>query len=130
MQLNSLITIMDWVTIVFAFFAMFGSFYSMYRHKKHQQMELKKIKIIFYTKDKRYLLDVDIPRKHISRSEIQGILAAFQLNVASRYSLLYLSEIHFLNDIFAIQNGKLDRLIIKLTPREMKQFNRTKMIKI
>jgi len=121
---------MDWITIVFAFFAMFGSFYSMYRHKKHHQMELRKIKIIFYVEDKRYLLDVDIPRKHISRSEIQGILAAFQLNVASRYSLLYLSDIHFLNDIFSIQNGKLDRLVIRLTCKEMEQFNTSKMMKI
>jgi len=127
--MNSIIPFMDKVTIVFAFLLMFVTLYNTYRQWKEQKQENKKIRIIFDVNDIDYILDLDMPRKHISRSEIQGVLAAFQVDVTARYSLAYLSNISFLDDIFKIQNNNLDHLNIKVTKEEFKQFDITKMKK-
>ena len=126
-------TVIEWLdkaTILFATFAMLGTGYNFYKQRTERKQELQKIKIYFNVDEEKYLLDLDMPRKHISRSEIQGILAAFQSNIKGRYSLAYLSEITFLDDIFNIQNNKLEKLHIKVTQEEFKQFNQNKMKKI
>ena len=82
-----------------------------------------------------------MPRKHISRSEIQGILSAFQNVPSQRYSIEYLSDINFLDDIYKIQNNILDELKIIISEKEMNGwkiddknfhdgFNKNKMKKL
>lgn len=101
--------------------------YNVIQNKRQLHSELEKIKIIFDVNGIDYLLDLDIPRKHISRSEIQGILAAFQVDIKGRYSLNYLSDLSFLDDIFKIQQNTLSSLTIKLDEKEFLQFNISKM---
>ena len=137
MEFEKVITWMDWATIIFAFFAMIGTGYNFLQNRKQNQ----KIKIYFDVEGIDYLLDLDMPRKHISRSEIQGILSAFQNVPSQRYSIEYLSDINFLDDIYKIQNNILDELKIIISEKEMNGwkiddknfhdgFNKNKMKKL
>ena len=105
--MDSLIDMMDKVTIVFGFVTMLGVFYNIWQNRRNKKLENQKIKIYFDLEGIDYLLDLDMPRKHISRSEIQGILSAFQNVPSQRYSIEYLSDINFLDDIYKIQNNIL-----------------------
>lgn len=127
MEFNPIIEILDKITIVFGTITMCGVFYNIWQNRKNRKLENQKIQIIFDVLGIDYLLDLDMPRKHISRSEIQGILAAFQKDISSRYSIEYLSDISFLDDIFLIQQNKIDKLTIKLSKKEFSQFNENKM---
>jgi len=111
---------MDWITVVFSFGAMFVSGINWWNDKKQKQLELEKIKIYFFIEEtkQKYLLDLDIARKDIARAEIQGVLSAFQKIPSQRYSISYLSDIKFLDDIYKIQNNKENRLHIKITQKE------------
>jgi hypothetical protein len=138
---DSLIDMMDKVTIVFGFVTMLGVFYNIWQNRRNKKLENKKIKIYFDLEGIDYLLDLDMPRKHISRSEIQGILSAFQNVPSQRYSIEYLSDINFLDDIYKIQNNILDELKIIILEKEMNGwkiddknfhdgFNKNKMKKL
>lgn len=92
------------------------------QNKARKTLETKRIPIYFEnidTKD-RYLLNLDIQVKYFIRSEIQGLLSAFQEKPAERYIIQYLSELNFLEDIYKIQNNQLDQLTIKVTEEELK----------
>lgn len=139
--MDSLIDMMDKVTIVFGFITMLGVFYNIWQNRRNKKLENQKIKIYFDLEGIDYLLDLDMPRKHISRSEIQGILSAFQNVPSQRYSIEYLSDINFLDDIYKIQNNILDELKIIISEKEMNGwkiddknfhdgFNKNKMKKI
>ena len=139
--MDSLIDMMDKVTIVFGFITMLGVFYNIWQNRRNKKLENEKIKIYFDLEGIDYLLDLDMPRKHISRSEIQGILSAFQNVPSQRYSIEYLSDINFLDDIYKIQNNILDELKIIISEKEMNGwkiddknfhdgFNKNKMKKI
>jgi len=138
---DSLIDMMDKVTIVFGFVTMLGVFYNIWQNRRNKKLENQKIKIYFDLEGIDYLLDLDMPRKHISRSEIQGILSAFQNVPSQRYSIEYLSDINFLDDIYKIQNNILDELKIIISEKEMNGwkiddknfhdgFNKNKMKKL
>jgi hypothetical protein len=127
---QQVITWMDWATIIFAFFAMFGTGFNWWNTKKQHKQENEKIKIIFDVGGVDYILDLDMPRKHISRSEIQGILAAFQNDIKARYSIDYLSDLTFLDDIFKVQQNEISCLRIVLSENEFSQFNIKKMKQI
>jgi len=138
---DSLIDMMDKVTIVFGFVTMLGVFYNIWQNRRNKKLENEKIKIYFDLEGIDYLLDLDMPRKHISRSEIQGILSAFQNVPSQRYSIEYLSDINFLDDIYKIQNNILDELKIIISEKEMNGwkiddknfhdgFNKNKMKKL
>lgn len=139
--MDSLIDMMDKVTIVFGFVTMLGVFYNIWQNRRNKKLENEKIKIYFDLEGIDYLLDLDMPRKHISRSEIQGILSAFQNVPSQRYSIEYLSDINFLDDIYKIQNNILDELKIIISEKEMNGwkiddknfhdgFNKNKMKKL
>lgn len=139
--MDSLIDMMDKVTIVFGFITMLGVFYNIWQNRRNKKLENEKIKIYFDLEGIDYLLDLDMPRKHISRSEIQGILSAFQNVPSQRYSIEYLSDINFLDDIYKIQNNILDELKIIISEKEMNGwkiddknfhdgFNKNKMKKL
>ncbi len=139
--MDSLIDMMDKVTIVFGFVTMLGVFYNIWQNRRNKKLENQKIKIYFDLEGIDYLLDLDMPRKHISRSEIQGILSAFQNVPSQRYSIEYLSDINFLDDIYKIQNNILDELKIIISEKEMNGwkiddknfhdgFNKNKMKKL
>lgn len=115
--MDSLIDMMDKVTIVFGFVTMLGVFYNIWQNRRNKKLENQKIKIYFDLEGIDYLLDLDMPRKHISRSEIQGILSAFQNVPSQRYSIEYLSDINFLDDIYKIQNNILDELKIIISEK-------------
>ena len=129
MEFNQTIEFMDKITIVFAFVTMIGVFWGLYKSHKQRMQEVEKIKIFFDVAGVEYLLNLDMPRKHISRSEVQGVLAAFQTNCKSRYSIEYLSDISFLDEIYLIQNNQLNKLLIKLNTEEFSQFSQDKMSK-
>lgn len=128
-ELNIAFDWMDKITILFSTLAIVGTGYNFYKQRLERKQEAEKIKISFDVEGAKYLLDLDMPRKHISRSEVQGILAAFQENIKGRYSLAYLSDIAFLDDIFKIQNNEIERLNIRVTLEEFNQFNQKKMKK-
>ena len=139
--MDSLIDMMDKVTIVFGFVTMLGVFYNIWQNRRNKKLENQKIKIYFDLEGIDYLLDLDMPRKHISRSEIQGILSAFQNVPSQRYSIEYLSDINCVDDIYKIQNNILDELKIIISEKEMNGwkiddknfhdgFNKNKMKKL
>ena len=93
---------------------------NMYLNAKNNKQKLEKVKIFFEIDEikEKYLLDLDIARKEVTRAEIQGILSAFQNIPSQRYLINCLSEISFLDDIYKIQNNQLDELVIELTKEE------------
>ena len=125
MEFERIITWLDWVTIIFSTITMVIVIWNLFQSRKQKE----KVKIFFDVEGVDYLLNLDVTRRQISRSEIQGILSAFQKDIKSRYSIDYLSDISFLDDIFLIQQNKLDSLVIKLNNKEFEQFNQNKMIK-
>ena len=125
MEFERIITWLDWVTIIFSTITMVIVIWNLFQSRKQKE----KVKIFFDVEGVDYLLNLDVTRRQISRSEIQGILSAFQKDIKSRYSIDYLSDISFLDDIFLIQQNKLDSLVIKLNNDEFEQFNQDKMIK-
>ncbi len=115
----NLIDILDKITIVFSTVTMFVVLYGLAQNKKQN----KQIQIYFKTQTKEICLkNISIIRKHITRSEILGILGIFQKNSKDRYNIDYLSTQKFFDDLYELQRGKTDRLVILLTDKELEQF--------
>ena len=109
-----IIDLMDKVTIVVSFLTLFFVFKNWLNDKK----KLDKIDIFFNDKK----LNLDIVRKDVTRQEIQGILGILRKNMTKNYHIDYLSTIDFLDNIYKIQKNELDKLVIKITDEELKQF--------
>lgn len=108
---------LDKITIVFAFFMMLAVFYNYYRQNQ-------KIQIYFLIGGKEIFLEnISIIRKHITRSEILGMLGVIQKNSKERYNIEYLSETKFFEDLYAIQKGGSQKLFIEVSTDELEQFN-------
>ena len=117
--IDSTISILDKITIVFATITMITVLWNWVKNRKSND----KIKIYFQTKTTTVLLEnISIIRKHITRSEVLGILGVVQKNSKERYDIAYLSETSFFDDLYEIQIGKSDKLIIEITDEELKQF--------
>lgn len=133
-----------WIDAIVTIGTVIGVWYNYMEDTKQKALETKKIPIYFYNKDtkEKYLLDLDIQVKYLTRGEIQGLLSAYQQKPAERYIIQHLSEVKFLDDIYKIQNNNLDTLTIELTNEELKGgykyqgnsihsgFNFSKMTKI
>lgn len=91
---------------------------NIYINAKNKEVELQKIPIYFNEKK----LNLDITRKDFTRQELQGILGILRKNMKIQYEVEYLSEIAYLDDIYKIQKSKMDRLVIKITEKELEQF--------
>ncbi len=91
---------------------------NIYINAKNKEVELQKIPIYFNEKR----LNLDITRKDFTRQELQGVLGILRKNMKNHYEVDYLSEIAYLDDIYKIQKSKLDKLIIKITEKELEQF--------
>ena len=114
MEFQNIFDFMDKVTIFVSFITLFFVF----RNWNNNRKQLNKIPIYF--NDKR--LNLDITRQDISRAELQGILGILRVNMKTNYHIEYLTKIDYLDTIYKIQKGKLDKLVIKITERELKQF--------
>ncbi len=99
---------MDWITIVFAFGAMFGSLYNAIQRRK----EKDEIKIYIIKENKKFLMPISTIRKHVTRAEIGGILRA--LYMGGIYQIKYTTNKEYTQNIFDIQTGKANELVIKL----------------
>jgi hypothetical protein len=91
---------------------------NIYINAKNKEVELEKIPIYFNEKK----LNLDITRKDFTRQELQGILGILRKNMKIQYEVEYLSEIAYLDDIYKIQKSKMDKLVIKITEKELEQF--------
>ncbi len=91
---------------------------NIYINAKNKEVELQKIPIYFNEKK----LNLDITRKDFTRQELQGILGILRKNMKIQYEVEYLSEIAYLDDIYKIQKSKMDKLVIKITEKELEQF--------
>lgn len=95
-----------------------GVFYGIYTNRK----SLQKIDVYFIVDGEKRELALDLTRRHITRSEVQGILGNLLKKEHPQYKIDYLSNMKFLNDIFSIQQGKLNYLEIVLDKKECEQF--------
>lgn len=102
-----------------------------YISSTNEEKSLEKISIYLKVIENNdtYKLNLEIPRKNISRAEIQGILGNFLQNI-DRYKIIYMSEIKYLNKIYDIQDNKNNELVINVTKEELDQFDLEKMEKI
>lgn len=108
---------MDKITIVFGFVTMVAVFYNYWR--QNQQ-----IQIYFLSDNKEIFLEnISIIRKHITRSEILGMLGVIQKNSKERYNIEYLSEAKFFENLYRIQKGASQKLIIEVSADELLQFS-------
>jgi hypothetical protein len=112
MEIKTVITWMDWATIVFSFLAMCASGLNWWNNKK----QLKPIKIIIEKNGIQDTLPLDIIRKNFTRAEIFGILGAFDKD--SNFKIKYTSSREFLNQISDIQESKSDQLIVKIEDKD------------
>lgn len=106
--IEQVITLMDWATIVFAFFGMFFAGNNWWNTKKQMQT----IKIIIERDGKQKLLPLEIIRKNFTRSEVFGVLGAFDKD--SSFKITYTAKKEFFQQISDIQESKKDLLIVKI----------------
>lgn len=85
--------------------------------------QAKEINIVFQSEKSKIRQVSKITRRFISRAEINGLLGVLQKDSSHRFNIEYLSSKNYLDDISAVQNGKLNEIIIKVTDEELKQFN-------
>jgi hypothetical protein len=90
-----------------------------YKGRKNDE----KIEIYFDINGEKKKLTTYILRKHISRAEIAGILRTKLKKEISEFNIQYLSTPEYAEDIFKIQKGKKDSLIIYITSEELNYFN-------
>lgn len=112
MELEKVITWMDWATIIFSFLAMFAAGLNWWNNKK----QFKPIKIIIEKNGTKDILPLDIIRKNFTRSEVFGVLGAFDKD--SNFNIKSTSSRDFFNQISDIQESKSDELIIKITDED------------
>lgn len=110
---------MDIATIISAFIAMIAAGWNLLRNLKQN----KNVTLSFKIEEKILCLsEISIMRKHVSRSEIMGLLGVYQKDSKERFKIAYLSKRAFFENLYAVQDGKSDELIIELTPKELEQF--------
>jgi hypothetical protein len=118
--IDSTISILDKITIVFATITMVTVLWNWFKNRKFND----KIVLCFKTQAETILLkNISIIRKHITRSEVLGILGVVQKNSKERYNIAYLSQTRFFDDLYEIQIGKSDKLVIEITDEELEQFD-------
>lgn len=108
MEFEKVITWMDWVTIIFSFFAMFFAFKNWWNNKK----QLKSIQIIIDKNGQRDILPLEIMRKNFTRSELFGVLGAFDKD--SKFEIKYTASKEFFRQISDVHESKKDEIIIYL----------------
>lgn len=115
-----IIDFLDKATIVITSITMLAVVYTWYSNRK----QLDRIQIYFIDENHHELLleNISIVRKHITRSEVLGILGVIQTNSKERYNIDYLSSTAFFNDLYAIQKGTLNKLFITISAKELEQF--------
>lgn len=114
---ETIITQLDYVTIVFAFCAMIASGYNFIARKK----DMNEIEIFVIINAKKRQLPVKIMRKNVTRAEIKGIMSDFDKD--HNFTISYLKSPEFMNDIFLIQKGKKDSLTIEIKSSDKFDFN-------
>lgn len=122
-MLEHLLLAIDWldkVTIIFSFITMIFVAYKWWQDRKQGE----KVTISFSLNGREICLEnISIIRRHITRSEILGMLGVIQKNSKERYNIDYLSDARFFEDLYAVQKGKLNKLVIDVTGDEIEQFN-------
>lgn len=116
---QSTVSFLDTVTIFFAFFAMLAAGKNYLNDRK----QLQEVQICFNHMGQKLPLDLGIMRKHISRAEVMGILGVIQKDSRDKYNIDYLSTPEFMENIFRIQKGELDEILIEVSSKELEQFN-------
>ena len=96
--------------------------YNFYNNVKNKKKQSEIIPIFFQLKESgiKYKLKLDIPRREIKRSEIQGLLSNFLVDSTKRYNIDSMSDLEYLSNIYKIQDAKLNELIIIITEEEIK----------
>ena len=98
--------------------------YNFLKAKKEKELQLTKILIIFkLSNGNEILVDKNLPRKDISRSEIQGVLRTKLKKGIKAYDIEYLKTDKYFENIYDIQAGKKDKLVILLNDDELEQFD-------
>ena len=111
---KTVITWMDYITIVVSFITLFFVIKNWLIEKK----QLDKISIYFNDKK----LNLDITRKDITRAELQGILGILRKDMTKNYDIKYLATIDYLDSIYKVQKDKVNKLKIEIKETELKQF--------
>ncbi len=114
---------MDKITIVFSFITMFvviGNFvYNRWKEYKNKEL----IKFFFEVNGiKENKERFSIIRKNVTRAEIAGYLSFIQKDSKDRYNISHLMTQQFFDDIYKIQQGKQDELIIKMDKTQQDKF--------
>ena len=112
MFFTTIITCLDYITIIFAFFAMMASGYNFFARRK----ELKEIEIYIVIDGVKKLIPIKIARKNVTRAEIKGIMSDFDKD--HNYTINYLKSSKFMNDIFLVQKGKKNDLTIEILSQD------------
>ncbi|MCZ6158078.1 hypothetical protein [Campylobacter ureolyticus] len=112
MFFTTIITYLDYITIIFAFFAMMASGYNFFARRK----ELKEIEIYIVIDGVKKLIPIKIARKNVTREEIKGIMSDFDKD--HNYTINYLKSSKFMNDIFLVQKGKKNDLTIEILSQD------------
>lgn len=119
-MLEDLLLAIDWIDKIISLVTVLFVIYKWWQDRKQDE----KIAISFSLNGQEILLEnISIIRRHITRSEILGILGVIQKNSKERYNIDYLSDVRFFEDLYKIQKGTLNKLVIVVTDNELEQFN-------
>ena len=66
--------------------------------KQSKELEIIPIHFIVKETNDKYKLNLDIPRKDITRSEIQGLLSNFSTDSTKRYNIDFMSDLEYLEN--------------------------------
>jgi hypothetical protein len=89
----------------------------------NRKQELDEINLYIKFEEKEKELIYPIKRKNFSRAELKGILRELH-DGESNYSLAYMSEDDFLNNVFAVQDGDKDEFIMKIYKDDTFEYKR------
>lgn len=87
--------------------------------KKIEESQIIPIYFIVKETNIKYQLNLDIPRKDITRSEIQGLLSNFSTDSTKRYNIDFMSDLEYLENIYQVQNNKKHQLEIYISEIEL-----------
>ena len=111
----------NWWTFIDALITLFTLWLVFWNYHKNRKNE-DEIEVYFDVDGKKEKLTTYLLRKHISRAEIQGILRTKLKKGQKVFDIEYLSNPQYSKDVFQIQKGDKDDLIIKLTKEEREDF--------
>lgn len=107
----------NYIEPILSFCTLLGVIYNICQNKK----QLENIDIFFEIENEKRKIDIPLMRKNCDRAEVQGLLRTQSIG-QDKYTINYLSTREYLNQLFEVEKGKSNEIIILLSESEKYYF--------